>query len=223
MNIDEVTIPTNMVEVLDVLSQTRKGGFAVIKGYESKSDRTESEIADITFNSRFSYENLLKKKVELLSSIRFEDLEIKSEKLLALDETEQKKQFIACKAAIVASVEKTLAGVREDAHRIAHDTFYVNVDTGVKIHLKTEKVDGKTELVLENGKPVAESIMISALEVGRRITKEGKYKIVNSGTKVLMDNCIAKALKEKGFRDIKTLSLKEGNFESLHISNMEIV
>lgn len=223
MDIQNVNVSESIAKVLSVLSETRKGGFAVIKGYVSSSNRVEPETSDITFNSRFSYENLIMKKMDMLSSIRFEDLELKGEKLLKLSIEDQKKQFIDSKSKMMTSIETTLTGVREDAHRIAHDTFYCQVDNGVKVHLKTEKVNGETRLILENGRPTAESIMISALEVGRKVKVPGVYKVVNSGAKVLMDKAIEKVLKTKGFKDIKTFSLKEGNFESLHIDGSVIV
>jgi hypothetical protein len=222
MDLTKINISASMVEVIEALETARKGGFAVLKDYVSTSNRTEPEVSDITFNSRFSYENLLTKKSDLLASIRFEDLTIKGEKLLSLDVEAQKKQFIACKTAMVESIEKTLAGVRDDAQRVAHDTFYQKVCEGVKIHLQTIKGANGTELVLQNGLPIAESIMVSGLEVGRKIKTPGVYKVVNSGAKVLMDKCIEKALKEKGFRDIKTFSLKKDNFSSLYIDKMEI-
>jgi len=210
----EVLATRKQVETLSVLSILRKGGFATVKGYVPTTDYIKSPVVNISFISRFSVTNLYNRKIKALKALSFGDIVVKGEKLVALPIAEQETLFKSCLDTMVGSMEKTLSGIRDDAHRIAHDTFYAHTADGIKVHLRTHKVGKETVLDLVNGLPVVESIMVSMIETGRTVVQEGERKVVNSGTKVLMDKCINKALnlRSVGFA---TLSLKADNFESL--------
>jgi hypothetical protein len=209
INNQEVNISSKMVETLERLAETGKGRFATVMGYVSTTGYTEPQTADINFTSRFSYENLLVKKLQALEGLTAQDVG-----------TDDIAQFDICKEAMIASAVKTLEGDRSDSYREAHDTFYIPVCNGVKIHLKTVKNGKETQLVIDNaGNPIADSIMVSMLETGRKVIVEGVRKEVKNGPKVLMDKKIQKVLKEKGVKELKTLSLKEDNFVSLRIDN----
>ena len=192
-----VWINANMVSTLETLETLRSGGFGVLKGYVSTSNRVKPEVADMNIISKISTENLYNRKIENLKGLTFADIRVKGEKLLSLSNEEQETLFASCKETMIASMEKTLSGDRSDAHRTAHDTFYAISSRGVKVHLKTEKIGKETVLILKEGNPIAESIMLTAIEMGRKVIEKGEYKVVNSGTKVLMDKCINNALNKK--------------------------
>lgn len=203
----DINITSSMLETVERLVDTKKGRFATVMGYVSTTGRTEPETADINFTSRFSYENLLEKKLIELKKMSAKDVG-----------TEDVEQFEICKEKMVESCLKTLSGVREDAHRKAHDKFYVSLAEGVKLHLVTTKTTDGTVLVRdEDGNVIADRIMVSMLETGRKVIKAGVYKKVKHGKKVLMDKEINRVLKERGVKTPKTLSLKENNFDSLRI------
>lgn len=207
------------VDTLNNLANVPGGGFATINGYKPTSDYVSPPEVNINFISRFSTEKLYQRKIDALKGISFKTLKITEPKLLALSENERFMQFTECLNKMIESLEKTLVGDRSDAHRQAHDTFYTQVSQGVKVHFKTIKSKTGTELVLQDGLPIVDSIMLCVLEVGRKVVKEGVKKVVNSGVKVLMDHEIMKALKSTGggLLSIKTISLKENNFASLRI------
>lgn len=224
-NIDgkKIKISPKMAKTLNDMEQLRKGGFATARGYVSTSKRITPEKANIQFISKFSYMNLIEKKLNIIKELSFNDIDIKEEKILQLSEKEQRELFKSCINKMTESIEKTKSGDRRDSYRAAHDTFYAKSSSGVKIHLKTTKNGKKTSLITDNkGFPIADSIMVSAIEIGRKVIQKGEFKKVNSGLKVLMDNTINKALKSKGVKNIKTFSLKENNFDSLIIDKIEI-
>jgi len=201
-----------------VLEEAVKGGFATIQGYKPTTNYIKSPVINVTFTSRFSYENLLKRRLEALEGISFDDVALTDPKLTALTTEAAMELFETRKAMMVASANKTLSGVRDDAHRQAHDKFYASISEGVKVHLQTEKVDGETVLVLaKDGNPIANNVMISAIEQSRVVVEEGEYKKVNSGAPVLMTNAITKVFNSRSV-SFKTFSLKEGNFDKLTIS-----
>ena len=204
------------VKTLKVLDQTVKGGFATVHGYKPTSGYIKSPTVNINFISRFSTEKLYARKMNALKDLKFSDLSITSPKLVELTETEQQTLFHSCVSAMLESMQKTLDGDRSDNHRQAHDTFYGKSSTGVKVHFQTSKVGRETHLDLIDGLPVVDSIMLSVIEIGRKVVEEGEHKIVNSGPKVLMDNAINKAIKGKTI-SMKTISLKSDNHTDVSI------
>lgn len=206
------------VNALNTMANLPNGGFATINGYKPTTDYVQSPTVNINFISKFSTERLYQRKLEALKSLSFKDLKITNPKLLALTENQRFMQFTECVGKMIESLNKTLTGDRSDAHRQAHDLFYQTVSEGVKVHFKTVKNKGGTELVLHDGLPIVDAIMLTMLEIGRKTIVEGVVKVVNSGEKVLMDHAIMAALKGTGGRlSIKTISLKADNYTDLRI------
>ena len=212
-----VLVSDSIAQAVKILQATPKGAFATIHDYESKDT-----ISDINFRSRFSYLNYNAKKKELLKELKFEELEIKDEKLVLLSELEQNLQFNECVAKMIESIDKTKDGDRSDNHRKAADKFYLSVAPGIKLKLKTMVIGGETLLVKNDGIPEATSIQLSMVERSRTYKVKGEYKKVNSGNKVRMDKEIAKVLKKKGLGTYKTITLGN-NFSTLNIGGKELV
>lgn len=219
---------------LDKLCKIIKGGIGTVHGYVSTSNRVTPEVADIQFLTAFSVNQLYRRKIAALESLTFEDVDpyaTVNEKVVALNRADRKALFEHRKDAEIASMQKTLDGVREDSHRQAHDRCYCYVGQGVKIHYVTESEkytdeDGVKRTrkvpVLTNGLPTADSIMLTILELNRTVKQEGEYKKVNSGVSVLIKNAMMKALNLRSI-SIKTLSLKQDNFESLVVSRKKFL
>lgn len=209
-------------ETLDRLASLRKGSIGSVKGYKPTTGYVtgKSPTVNMQIITRFEYGKLNARKKAALEAIRFADVAediATAPKLKALSAAEALELFNNAKAAALASIEKTESGDRDDAHRQGHDRCYARVADGVKVNFVTEKgSDGLKHPVLTDGLPTVESIMVPYLELNKTIVVEGEYKTVNSGAKVLMDNVIAKHMNQRSV-GYKTLSLKDGNFESLTI------
>lgn len=209
-------------EALESLSEARKGGIATVYGYTPTTGYVKDKypVVDMQVLTRFSTENLYKRKMAALSDIRFSDVKphIDADPVLAaMNETDLMTIFNDRKAKEVESMNTTLSGDRSDAHRQGHDRCYARVADGVKVNFVTEKVDGLMQPVLTDGLPTVASIMVSYLEINRTVREAGEYKTVNSGAPVRMSNVIAKVLNSRSV-GLKMLSLKEDNFERLIVS-----
>jgi len=209
---------------IDALMNTNAGGFATAKGYVSTSGRVKPEKADITFVSRFRVSNLYRRKIEALEAMTMDDImdmvrndpkisAVKTDKLYATFEDRRKY--------LIESLQKTLDGDRSDAHRQAHDRNYVTLTDGIKVHFKTEKVDGIMVPILHNGLPIVESIMLNIIEISKKIIEPGEYKPVNSGVPVILGNAMERKLPKSC--KMKTLSLKEDNFDSIAIGGETVL
>lgn len=216
----KVWASAQQAEAIAALEQTRKGGFARVYGYKPSTDWVESPVQDISLITRFSTEKLYQRKRAALDSISFNDVKpaiAANPKLAALSVDKQRALFHERLEQEVESLTKTLDGDRSDAHRQAHDRCYLRIADGIKVHFVTEKgADGLMHPVLTDGFPTVASIMIMYLENSKVTRVAGVRKVVNSGASVLMKNAISKLLNEKSV-GIKTLSLKEDNFERLVI------
>ena len=219
-------VTEQQAESLAVLEQTRKGGCAKINGYRPSTNVIEQPIYDLQVITRFNLGNLYKRKNEALANIRFTDVEKSLDnepKLKVLDRDEKIRLFNERKNELIESMNKTLDGDRSDAHRQGHDRCYASVSDGVKVHYKTEKgADGTKDPILVDGFPVADSIMLSVLELNRHTVLKGSYKTVNSGAPKLMTNAIEKVLNARSV-GLKMLSLKGDNFDSLRIDGAEFI
>lgn len=210
----------DQAESLNVLNDTRRGGIARIYGYVAKSGRTEPTVYDATVTTRFSYEALVKRKLEATKKLTLNDvlplLDLSNPKFKGLGTAKLEAIFNERKADEVNSLE----GKGNDAQREAHHRCYAHITHGVVVHYTTEKdADGIMQPVLLDGFPMAESIMLNVLEVKRNVRVPGQYKVVNSGAPVLISNAIKAKLKADGIRSMKRVSLKEGTFERLAIDN----
>jgi len=211
----QVNITPEQKSVLDVLAQVRHGGFASVIEYSPESNYVTRPVQNIQFVSKFSYLKRNNKLLERAEAITLDNLKLADPKL-DLPAGKLQALFDEAKSEVVMSLRKTMDGDRSDSHRQAHDKFYIQASMGVKVHLQTEKVNGKTRLVTENGVPMAKSIMVSVLEVGKQVLKEGECKKVNSRSKTLMKKAIIQAA-EKGMLKFKMISLKSDNFKELRL------
>ncbi len=209
-------------DTLNILAQTRKGGFARVYGYQPSTGYVKSPVQDISMVTRFSTEKLYVRKIKALDGIAFADVApaIAAEpKLNKLPVSEQRKLFNDRKQAMIDSMNKTLNDDRSDAHRQGHDRCYLHIAEGVKVNYVTEKgTDGLMHPVLDNGFPTVASIMVTYLENSKVTRVKGERKVVNSGAPVLMGNAIESLLNDRSV-GLRTLSLKEGNFERLVIDS----
>lgn len=220
VNGNSVWLTREQADVLTMLEQTRKGGFARVYGYKATSGRTVPTVYDATVTTRFSYGRLMERKRNVLNGLTLDDVRpfIKAAKLTAMDDATLSATFDARKARELRSIETTESGDRSDAHRAAHDRCYLNVAQGVVVHYVTEKGDdGRKVPTLVDGFPVADSIMLNVLEVSRTVREAGEYKPTNTGADVLMGHAITAAAKAMGVRQIARLSLKSDNFERVAI------
>lgn len=214
-------------DTLDALASLNKGGIGAVKGYRPTTGYVpgKSPVVDMQILTRFEYGKLNARKAKALEGITFADVAediAKHDKLRALSAAACLDLFNTAKQAALDSIAKTAEGDRDDAHRQGHDRCYARICDGVKVHLVTEKRDdGLMHPVLTDGLPTLASIMVPYLELNKTVRVEGEYKVVNSGPKVLMDNIIARKLNARSV-GYKTLSLKEGNFEALHVGKKSI-
>jgi hypothetical protein len=172
-----VNVPESFIPVLEHLQNAKKNGFVTVKGYVSKTDYLVCPVADKTGLSCVSVFNLYKRRIEKLKNLQFSDIKIKGEKLKKLDERKQVEQFLTCKQIAVESANITLDGVREDARRIAHDTFNHRIADSVSLKLDSAKNEnGDTDLILKNGNPVSNKISLGIVPVFSKTVREGWYK-----------------------------------------------
>lgn len=223
----EFVASARQAATINTLIETQKGGFAKVRGYVSSSGRVSPETADYTVLTRFSIARLYKRRIDALKAIDpvaiFPDA-AKDEKLGKLSLEEFVQAFNDRRASNIASLEKTLTeSDRSDAHRAAHDRNYCRIDDGVKVHFVCEKnADGiKVPVLNADGLPTVESIMLNIIQISKEVLTEGAYKPVNSGVPVRIDNLIEKLLPKSV--KLKTLSLKEDNFDSIIIDGETIL
>ena len=209
---------------IDILRNAHKG-FAGVKGYIPSTNWIKAPVQDIQMNVGFIVSRLYVKQVQVLESLKIEDLDlskwIPSKGANSCDNA--KDQFDFCIAKLIESKSKSLEGELNNAHSEAHARNYCGVCNSIKVNFVTEKdpETGKQIPVLdENGIPTVETILLPYLEVKTVTVEAGERKVKNSGSKVLMDNAIEKALgKRFAFR---MLSLKADNFESVTIGKQHI-
>lgn len=218
------------VSAVATLLETRKGGVAAVKGYRPSSDWIERPTQNIQFISRVDYGKMLGRKKAALESLSLADVRgavAKEPKLAELPAAEQRQLFSQAVNSELASIDRTESGDRSDAHRQGHDANYINMGGGVKVHLVTEKKDSGPHKdlkrpVLTDGYPTIDSIMVNAFFLNVTTVVEGERKVVNSKPLTLMKKAVRRAIDRPGVT-LKTLSLKEDNFEALHIDHQTII
>jgi hypothetical protein len=222
----EVWVTPAQAEALTQLIDAKAGGCAGIHGYIPSTGYIINPVVDLQVLTKFSYKKLLKRKRDALETIIFADVQdaIADEiKLSVLGTSDQNALFETRKQALLKSIDTTLEGVRDDAHRQGHDRCYVGFADGIKAHLVTEKgTDGLKYPVMLNGFPVVDSIVLGCIELNRKVIKEGVYKPVNSGAPVLMGNAIESLLNKRSV-SYKAISLKADNFDRVVISKQEFL
>ena len=207
---------TRQARTIETLSETRKGGFANVRGYVASGS---GEKADHTVLTRFNLSKLYNRKIAALNAITLNDIKdsvLKNPKISALPFNDLVKAFEDRKATEIASMQKTLDGDRDDARRASHDRNYARVADGVKVHFLTEK-KGELTVPVRNadGLPIVKNIMLNVIEISKNVITEGVHKVVNSGVPVLLSNAMLASLPKS--TKLKTLSLGEDNFDSITI------
>ena len=216
---DKVKMTAAQAQAVKTLNESRKGGCAAVTGYVPTSNWIIPPVQDIQLLTNFSTDKLYKRRLAALEAITFADVADKladDEKLSIATTAEAKRLFEDRKQRMMETLQKTLDGDRSGAQREAHDRCYVHIG-GQKLHLVTEKVDGRMEpVVAADGTVQVKNVMVKYLQLNVKNRTEGKRKVVNSGAPVRMGNLIESCLNQRsvGFR---TLSLKEDNFESFKI------
>lgn len=220
---------TEQAATLESLKDVVAGGIGTVHDYVSVSERTVPEIATIQFITHFSTARLYERKIASLRELRYSDIAQFAEsndKILTLTESEREELFNTRRNSEIASMEKTLGGDRSDNRRQAHDRMFCDIAKGIKVHFHPVKedyidADGKKKkrTVPEKvaGLSVAKSINLSVLVLNKTIKQKGEYVVRDSGAPVLMGNAIQRALNSRSV-GLKSLSLKEDNFESLVVS-----
>lgn len=226
INDTEVHATDKQIAAINVLSEARAGGCASVKGYKPTTNWVQRPTQNIQFLSRVSTERLYNRRLDALNGLVYDDIAefVKDDaKLSALPSRDLIQLFWDRQDMEVSSIEKSLAGDRNDAHRQGHDRCYIGITKGVKVNLVTEKGDdGLKHPVLTDGVPTVASIMVSAFFLNVKTIVEGERKIVNSGNPVRMGNIIKRKLNQTGL-NLKMLSLKEDNFDSLKIDGQAIL
>jgi len=226
LNGTQVWATDSEARAIATLEETRHGGCASVQGYVPSSNWTVKPVQNIQFLSRVSTAKLYARRLKALESISYgsiADSIVKDEKLAAMTHVDLVALFEARKQMEMDSITKTQDGDRSDANRQGHDRCYVQICTGVKVNLITEKGnDGLKHPVLIDGYPSVASIMVSALFLNVTTVKEGTRKVVNSGAPVRMGNIIKSVLSQTGL-NLKMLSLKPDNFDKLTIDKNVIL
>ena len=226
---DQFRCTEEQAATLKELQGVVAGGIGTVHSYVSTSDRVKPEIADIQFITHFSTARLYERKISALRDLTYSDVSEfaeKHDKILALSESERENLFNTRRNSEIASMEKTLEGDRSDNRRQAHDRVFCQIAKGIKVHFHTFKedyidADGKkkkrTVPEMVAGLPVAKSINLTVLVLNKTVKQEGEYVVRNSGAPVLMSTAISRGLNIRSV-GLKTLSLKEDNFDSLVVS-----
>lgn len=218
------------VNAISALLEARKGGMAAVEEYSPSTGWETRPVQNIQFISRVDYTKMRARKraaLEALSLADVKDAIADDPKLAALPAAEQRSMFSEAVNAELASIDRTDSGDRSDGHRKGHDACYINIDTGVKVHLVTEKMTdgpdkGLKRPVLTDGIPTVDSIMVSAFIIHRKTLVEGEQKKVNSRPLTLMKQAVARAIDKPGI-SLKTLSLKHDNFGTVRVDHQTII
>lgn len=209
-----VIVTDAQFKAIEQLKTCRSGGMATVHGYKPSTGIIEQPIHDINMITMISIKALYERKINALKLVNFEDvakLSEDDEKLNKLSASELLEVFNVRKAMEIASMEKTLSGDRSDNYRKAHDDNFAHFAKGLKANVT----------LLDSGKYVVKSILLTYLELSKTVIEKGSYKTVNSGVKVLMSKLIKRLTNQKS-HGIKTISLKEDNFASLRIDRKEL-
>lgn len=210
-----VIVTAAQASAIEAMTNTRKGGCASVEGYIPTSNWDVSPVHNIQMITHFSTKKLYQRRLKALQAIQFSDVAenaAKQPKLAALTAAKLLETFETRKAKMVATLENSLDdSAPKNAYQEAHVRCYAYIGD-VKVHLRTEMVDGRKEPEpTSDGRVVAESIMVPYLELNTTVVKEGVRHVTNSGAAVLMSKLIEKCLNKRSVI-YKTLSLKEDNF-----------
>lgn len=205
--------------------RTAHKGLGAVKGYKPSTNWTVVPTQNVQMVAGFILSRLYKKQIAAMRELKLEDLDLSSwvpgKRANSFDTAQE--QFDYCIAKMIESKEKSLKGELENAHTEAHSRNYCNVCNSIKVNFKTVKdvETGKQVPVLDSeGIPTVSSILVPYIEVHTVTVEKGERKVVNSGSKKLMDKCI-EAFLGKSYK-YKQFSLKDDNFIELVIGKQHI-
>lgn len=168
--------------VLSVLCDA-KAGFATFHRYESTSGYVtgKPKVSTVTVNAKVSASTVYANRLRELESITLDDLNLEgwvpSKGKNAFDNAAD--QFKFCHAALIESAK----GNGSASHKQAHIDHSLTPAKGVKVWLNDDAdADGVRSI---------KSVLVNALPVSETVHDKGERKVVNSGSKVLMDNAIS--------------------------------
>lgn len=207
---------------LEALSKMRHSGYGCwVRGYRPTTGYIVPPLLDIQIITVFQVGKVYERRRAALEKLEFTDVMLNAAIHPVLKHIEGGALFAAFlerKDRMIASLGMTLAGMREDNYRQGFDRNYIHVAKGVRVNVKGERVGDIKEPTLKDDLPIAENILVSYLEISRVVREEGRAKAPpNSGVPVLIQNIIESLLNARSV-EIKTLSLKPDNFESLDLA-----
>lgn len=199
-------------------------GFAAVKAYRPTTNWIERPSQNIQMIVGFLTHRLYQRQMDAMSDLSVSDLNLskwvpsKGKDACATAE----EQFALCVELAKTSKSKSIEGELKNAHTAAHERNYLTICNSIKVHYISEKnADGiKVPVLNADGLPMVESILVPYLEIKTVTVVEGKRKVVNSGSKVLMDNAIEKAMSKRyAFR---MMSLKDDSFDEFKVGSETI-
>jgi len=232
----EVNASEELAQLLADIGDAGRGHFAFIRGHVSGSEGTKCEtpeISDRCFMQRPHYgrykarmaiaieSNSVFSAIRAMSTEQFDkvaaDCDAKGIEMSELYET--------CKETVLTRLDgddPTTAGQRA-GQAANHASF-----AGWQVHLKSAKTGGADSPVrpvhdADNGLMTVDSVMLPFFQIRKSHDRDGlqkgKWRPVNSRVKTIMQEAIKRAT---GIPTFKKFSLSKRNFESIHMSGMEI-
>jgi hypothetical protein len=213
-----VKVSGPQAKAIDELAHARNGGCASVIGYRPTSNWITAPVHDIQLIAKISIKNLYQRRLKALEDISYGDIAEK----VAKDEKFGDMTAASCvgifnmrKQMLMEQIKRNLDDKPKNAHQEAHDRCYAYIGN-VKVHLITEKVDGRMEPVITEGTVICDNILVPYLELNVTERQAGERKKVKSGAPVLMGKFIEGALNKRSV-GLKQLSLKDDNFEEFRI------
>lgn len=228
-----VRVPEELAEVLHHVASVKRGRFGVITGHQSGIDNPKCinpTISDITFITNPRYDRWLDKMQAAVAGVNFLDV-INSMPRPKFSEMKAKAKgqemeplFNEAKKDILASLQTSIAGDGEDAHRLGHRLCYATFMAGttpIKCHLITEPDEEghKRPTVDEQGYMTVNSLMLPFFIISRKVIDPGLWKPTNSRPLTMMKSAI---LDQTGLPEWKTISVGKGNFKSLTMDHATV-
>lgn len=219
-----VNVSGAQAKAIEELAHARRGGCASVIGYRPTSNWDIAPVHDIQLIAKISIKNLYRRRLKALEDIQYGDIAVKvaaDEKFGDMSAASCVETFNKRKEMLMTQITRNLEDKPKNAHQEAHERCYAYIGD-VKVHLITEKVDGRMEPVIVDGTVACDTILIQYLELNVTEKQAGERKKVNSGAPVRMGNFIEGVLNKRSVR-IKQLSLKEDNFTEFRIDRMEFL
>ena len=213
-----VNVSGAQAKAIEELSHARRGGCASVIGYRPTSNWITAPVHDIQLIAKISIKNLYRRRLKALEEIQYGDIAVKvaaDEKFGELSAASCVEIFNKRKEMLMTQITRNLEDKPKNAHQEAHERCYAYIGD-VKVHLITEKVDGRMEPVIVDGTVACSSILIPYLELNVTEKQAGERKVVNSGAPVRMGKFIEGVLNQRSV-GLKQLSLKEDNFTEFRI------